>query len=168
MVICTGRARWEGLQTGAVRGLWEEASRVQLKTFLLLVLDGSSGVFWLLPGSSVRAWAPGESTQPDCREPEPARARASKARTSGDSPVSSRRCTRTTCILPTASSTPLRRCFPRWGPNTPATWNSPPSTPPPRATWASTWASTSVCPLPHPQPCIVRATLNYHLRPLLT
>lgn len=62
-------------------------------------------------------------------------------------PVPSCRCTRTTCTLQTADFTPLRRCFTRWGPSTPATWNSPPSTPPPRATWASMWAPTSL-PLP--------------------
>lgn len=67
------------------------------------------------------------------------------------------RCTRTTCTLRTASSTPLRRCFMRWGLNIPTTWSSPPSTPPPRATWASmlvppSWACL-VSKLPLPRLC---------------
>lgn len=72
-------------------------------------------------------------------------------------PVPSCRCTRTMCTLQTASSTPSRRCFTRWGRSTPATWSSPPSTPPPRATWASMWAPTS---LPHcPWACLVPVLL---------
>ena len=59
-------------------------------------------------------------------------------------PVPSCRCTRTTCTPRTANSTPLRRCFMRWGLSTPATWSSLPSIPPPRATWASMWAPASL------------------------
>ena len=121
-------------------------ARAPPPTAALLVLEGPLGHIWLRGDISGQL----HGRQPWLQVvPEPLLGHSWVAQLLGHladcpCPVPSCRYTRTTCTPRTANSTPLRRCFMRWGLSTPATWSLLPSIPLPRATWASMWAPASL------------------------